>query len=496
MTNRFLEGAFAPMQKEYTLTDLEVTGTIPDYLDGRYLRNGPNPIGEIDPELYHWFIGDGMVHGIRIRDGKAEWYRNRWVRGPLAARKLGEKAHIGYSGRYAVSEVGPNTNVIGHAGKTLALNEFGNGNYELNEELDTVGECTFDGTLYGGWTAHPLRDPVSGELHAVSYTMHRGNTVQYSVITADGRARRNIDIEVTGSPMMHAFSLTERYIVLYDLPVTFDAGQAASMIAPRGLRLPARLVLSALIGRVRIPDPIAALQPRPKDSDRRFPYSWNPRYPARVGVMPREGDNADVRWFDVEPCGLFHPMNAYDEGDTIVLDIARHPKLFDTKARKDVMADNHFGPVEGLPTLDRWTIDLADGKVRESRINDRPVEFPRVDERLVGKRHRYGYAPTLVESTSPVFMDEVLIKQDFVGDTTQSRSFGAGKAVGEFVFHPSSPEAAEDEGVLMGFVYDQVTDRSELAILDAQTLQSVASIQLPHRVPVGFHGNWIPTSAA
>ena len=90
MTNRYLEDEFAPLDREYTLTDLEVAGTIPDYLDGRYLRNGPNPIGEIDPELYHWFVGDGMVHGIRIRDGKAEWYRNRWVRGPQTARALGE----------------------------------------------------------------------------------------------------------------------------------------------------------------------------------------------------------------------------------------------------------------------------------------------------------------------------------------------------------------------------------------------------------------------
>jgi carotenoid cleavage dioxygenase len=95
-TSRYLEGAFAPLHEEYTLTDLDVDGTIPDYLDGRYLRNGPNPIGEIDPELYHWFIGDGMVHGIRIRDGKAEWYRNRWVRGPQTATALGEHAPAGH----------------------------------------------------------------------------------------------------------------------------------------------------------------------------------------------------------------------------------------------------------------------------------------------------------------------------------------------------------------------------------------------------------------
>ena len=124
------------------------------------------------------------------------------------------------------------------------------------------------------------------------------------------------------------------------------------------MRLPARLMLSALIGRVRIPDPISARQPRGSRSDRRFPYSWNPKYPARIGVMPRDGDNSDVRWFDVEPCYVFHPMNAYDDGDTIVLDVVRHPKMFATE---------NLGPNEGPPTLDRWTVDLADGKVRESQ---------------------------------------------------------------------------------------------------------------------------------
>lgn len=482
MANRYLQDSFAPLSEEYTLTDLEFTGTIPDHLDGRYLRNGPNPIGEIDPELYHWFIGDGMVHGIRIRDGRAEWYRNRWVRSPQVSGLLGERASNWHPG---VSPIGANTNVIGHAGKTLALIEGGVANYELTDDLDTVGPCDFGGTITGGYTAHPKRDPDTGELHAVSYSMHRGNTVQYSVIGADGTARRTVDIEVTGSPMMHDFSLTERHVVFYDLPVTFDARQAAEMTVPRALRLPARLLLSALIGRVRIPDPISARTPPPGNAaDRRFPYSWNPRYPARIGVMPREGGSADVRWFDVEPCYVFHPMNAYEDGDTVVLDVVRHPKMFDT---------DHLGPDEGPPTLDRWTVDLADGKVRESRIDDRGQEFPRVDERLVGRRHRYGYAPTVGRGAEG---QDALLKHDFVGGNSHARSFGAGKALGEFVFHPSSPDAAEDDGVLMGYVYDRATDRSELAILDAQTLDQVAAIKLPHRVPAGFHGNWVPTPAA
>ncbi|MEZ0364163.1 carotenoid oxygenase family protein [Mycobacterium sp. pUA109] len=476
MTNPYLEGGYAPIAQEHTLTDLDVTGTIPDYLDGRYLRNGPNPVGEIDPAVYHWFIGDGMVHGVRLRDGNAEWYRNRYVRGPLTAAALGEQPpagrHVGASG------IGANTNVIGHAGRTFALVEGGISCYELTEELDTVGACDFDGTLPGGYTAHPKRDPDTGELHAVSYAFNRGNTVQYSVIGADGRARRTVDVEVTGSPMMHDFSLTENHVVFYDLPVTFDARQVAEGTAPRGLRLPVRLILNALIGRVRIPDPITARLPMPKSSIRTMPYRWNPKYPARVGVMPRDGGNGDVRWFDIEPCYVFHPMNAYDDGDTIVLDVVRHPKMFDTELR---------GPAEGPPTLDRWTVDLADGKVRESRFDDRSQEFPRVDERRVGKRHRFGYSVGFGDDASS------LLKHDLVGGSTAARSFGDGKQLGEFVFHPSASDSAEDDGVLMGFVYDSATDRSDLAILDAATMETVASIHLPHRVPAGFHGNWVPS---
>jgi len=201
--------------------------------------------------------------------------------------------------------------------------------------------------------------------------------------------------------------------------------------------------------------------------------------------MPRDiggcAGKAPVRWFEVEPCYVFHPMNAYDEGDTVVLDVVRHPKMFDTEMR---------GPAEGLPTLERWTVDLADGKVRESRVDDHGQEFPRVDERLVGKRHRFGYAVSIGNGVVP---DATLLKHDLIGGSTATRSFGEGKQLGEFVFHPATADAAEDDGVLMGFVYDSSTDTTKLAILDAATLEDIAGIHLPHRVPAGFHGNWVPT---
>jgi carotenoid cleavage dioxygenase len=476
----YLEGDFGPVHEELTLTEVAVTGAIPAYLDGRYLRNGPNPIGTPDPATYHWFLGDGMVHGLRIRDGGIEWYRNRYVRSAKVAAALGEPVRPGPV--HAGFDFSANTHVIGHAGRTFAIVEAGPRPYELDDTLNTIGPCDFGGTLRGGYTAHPLLDPESGELHAISYYFGWGNHVEYSVLDTAGRIRRTVDIEVGGSPMMHAFSLTERYVVLFDLPVTFDAHKAAA-VAPRILAGPTERLMARTIGRRQVPDWMTALSVG-RAPQAVLPYSWNPDYPARVGVMPREGGAAEVRWFDVEPCFVYHPLNAYDDVDRIIVDVARHPKTFATE---------HRGPSEGAPTLDRWTVDLSAGKVLEERLDDRGQEFPRVDERLVGRRHRYGYSVGFEAADAEVAgVSHLLIKHDLASGRSETRSFGAGHEADEFVFVPSGPDAAEDDGVLMGFVYDRASDRSDLMILDAGTLETVAAAHLPARVPHGFHGSWVP----
>jgi carotenoid cleavage dioxygenase len=277
---------------------------------------------------------------------------------------------------------------------------------------------------------------------------------------------------------MHDFSLTEHHVVLYDLPVTFNVDGVAKA-APRPFGRPSRWLASRYIGRRPIPERVVAGMMRTGGDAAGFPYAWNPDYPARVGVMPRQGGNADVRWFEVEPCFVYHPLNAYEDGDDrIVLDVVRHPKMF---------ASDRSGPNEGPPTLDRWTVDLSAGKVVEERLDDRGQEFPRVDERLTGRRHRFGYAVG-VEDAEP---SSVLLKHDLASRRTSERSFGAGARASEFVFVPSGPEVGEDDGVLMGFVYDAETDRSRLELLDAASLDTVASVPLPVRVPHGFHGNWV-----
>src|SRR5699024_1209875 len=227
--------------------------------------------------------------GIRIRDGRAEWYRNRWVRSNEVSSVLGETPAPGE--RHADMDT-VNTNVIGHAGRTWALVEAGPRPVELSDELATVCHSDLDGTLPHGYSAHPKLDPATGELHAVSYFWGRPELLEYTVWGVDGRIRRRVDVDVPGNPLVHDCVLTDRCVVLYDLPVTFNLDAAAE--------------------------------------GRPVPYLWEPNYGARLGLLPRDQVDASPMWFDIEPCYVFHTMNAHDDGDRVVLDPVRHPRMFDT----------------------------------------------------------------------------------------------------------------------------------------------------------------------
>jgi carotenoid cleavage dioxygenase len=423
-TTTFLDGNFAPVTEEVTVTELAVTGTVPPELAGRLVRIGPNPATAPDPATYHWFLGDGMVHGVRLRDGRAEWYRNRWVRGDDVV----------------------NTHVIGVDGRTFALVEAGSRPVELTDELDTVGSCTFDGTLDGSFSAHTHRDPATGDLHAVTYHWSWDH-VRHVVLGPDARVRREVQVPVADGPMVHDCAITERHVVLLDLPVTFSMDAAAAGAS--------------------------------------FPYRWNPDHPPRVGLLPLDGEADQVRWFDAPSCYVFHTLNAYDAGDAVVVDLVRHPRMF---------ASRFNGPDEGTPVLERWTLDLASGAVKTETLDDRGQEFPRIDERLTGRPHRYGYTAGFGDGVE----HGPAIKHDLATGTVAVHDHGPGRVTLEplFVPRPGSPAggAGEDDGWVMSYVYDAASDRSDVVILDARDFAGdpVATVHLPVRVPFGFHGSWLP----
>lgn len=433
----YLQGNFAPVSKEVSSFDLEVEGAIPPQLRGLYLRNGPNPQGK---DVGHWFLGDGMIHGVRLEDGEAKWYRNRWVQ----TRALLEgKSFVDENGQVDLTVGKANTNIVGHAGRILALVESSFPT-ELSPELETIGTCDFGGRLKSAMTAHPKLCPLTGELHFFGYAFYHP-FLTYNRLDAEGNLVQSEIIEVKGPTMMHDFAVTARNVVFMDLPIVFNLEKALSGA---------------------------------------MPYEWDDDYGARLGVMPRGGGNADVRWYEIEPCYVFHPFNAFERDGEIVIDIARYPELWKGGSDQFAAAYAH-----------RWTINPTTGSVGEKPLDDRAVEFPRVDDRRGGLSHRYGYAVANHAGVSEKAQE--LIKYDLESGASETHAFAKRQAPGEAVFVPASDDAAEDEGFVMAYVYDETRNASDLVILDAGQFSNapIATVHLPQRVPFGFHGNWIADRA-
>ncbi|GAA2877029.1 carotenoid oxygenase family protein [Streptosporangium fragile] len=438
MTPFYLRGFLAPVPDEIDAFDLPVSGALPPALTGRYFRNGPNPLPGRDPG--HWFTGPGMVHGVRLRDGRAEWYRNRWVRtsaftdgAPFVRDDLSVD----------LAAVPANTHVVPHGDRILALVESGLP-YELTPGLETVGPCDFGGLLTTAMTAHPKRDPVTGELLFFGYGF-RPPYLTYHRLSADGKLVESREVPVPGPTMMHDFAITAGHVVWLDLPVVFDLGLAAG-------------------------------------GD--MPYRWDDRHGARLGIMPRTGETG-VTWFDIDPCYVFHTANAHeDPAGRVVLDAVRYTPAAFTALWERIggSADPAAAAAaKGVARLHRYVLTPGSG-AREERLDDLDVEFPTLNDRRTGDRNRYLYA------VSP----EAIVKYDLRTGASTVHGVGPDRMPGEAVFVPDGQARDEDGGWLLSVVTGGPGVGSELLVLDAAGLSPVASVRLPRRVPAGFHGSWIP----
>ncbi|MCW2558725.1 MAG: 9-cis-epoxycarotenoid dioxygenase [Mycobacterium sp.] len=425
----FQVGNYAPVADELTEYALPVEGAIPPELDGWYLRNGPNP----RQATAHWFTGDGMIHGVRIEDGQAKWYRNRWVR---TDSFIEDFPLYGPDGSRNLRAAKANTHVVNHAGKTLALVESSLP-YEISNDLDTIGAYDFGGKLIDSMTAHPKICPTTGELHFFGYGNIFEPHVTYHRADANGDLVISRPLDVKALTMMHDFALTAQHVIFMDLPIVFNLD-----VAMKG------------------------------EGD--MPYRWDDAYGARLGVMRRDDPFGEVRWFEIDPCYVFHVANAHDsaDGKSVVLQAIRYPELW---------RDNGGFDADGV--LWSWTIDLTAGTVSERQLDDRNIEFPRIDDRLAGLPARYSVSVG----------DHNWVRHDLPTGEAVEHDLGTG-GPGEAVFVPSgSGTADESNGYYLGYVYDPARDGSDLVILDASDFagEPVATIHLPQRVPYGFHGNWI-----
>lgn len=442
--NPFLGGIHSPMAEEKTLEALEITGTIPEQLCGTYARIGPNPF-DTKSMGHHWFVGDGMVHGVRIEGGEAKWYRNRYIRSRDLENAGGPKA-VGGPRRGFGDTV--NTNVLRVGTKTMALVEASSFPVELDENLESVAYSDFGGELSGSFTAHPHQCSETGEFHAICYDGSEQNSVRHVAMDRNGKVLREKPVAVQDGPSIHDCALTRKHVVIFDLPVCFS--------------------MQALIAGYR------------------FPYRWNPRHRARVGLLPRNGEG-DVRWVEVEPCYVFHVGNSFETEDgAIVIDCCVYETMFDGEMP---------GPYGKSLGLERWTIAPGATKAIRETKDASAQEFPRPDERFFARPYRYLWSMGLPEDDDLEFVAPMpLYRHDLERGERIVRELGDGRVPGEFVFVPRSADADEGDGWVMGFIVDRNACTTDLAILDAMTLGDVARVHIPHIIPPGFHGNWIDAS--
>jgi carotenoid cleavage dioxygenase-like enzyme len=461
-TARTARANLAPIPFECDAPHLKVTGELPRELNGTLYRNGPNP--QFEAPGAHWFVGDGMLHAFHLENGRAS-YRNRWVRTPkwLAEHDAGRALFGGFGRKLpdapaSVTDGGvANTNIVFHGGKLLALEEAHLPTEIEPGTLETRGYCDFGGGLHGPFTAHPKVDPATGEMVFFGYNASGPltPTLSFGSISAAGQVTRFDRFEAPYTSMVHDFVVTDHHVLFPILPITGSMTRA--------------------------------MKGGP-------PYAWEPEKGAYVGVMKRDGEAQDIVWFRGEACYVFHVMNAWEDGSKIIADVMQfaeaplfpHPDGSPTD------------PAKSRARLCRWTFDLAGNTDRFSQtyLDELTGEFPRIDDRRAGRRSGHGwYACTRPDT--PVFGALAGIAHvDGKGERRGKYLLPDGDTISEPVFVARDNDAPKGSGWLLAVVWRARDNRSDLAVFNATDVAAgpVALVHLGHRVPDGFHGNWVGAS--
>ena len=453
--NPYLQGLYAPVSEEVTALECAVSGEIPRDLHGAYVRNGPNP-ARAPTDLHHWFDGDGMLHGVYFENGKAE-YRNRFVRtadhladleagcgaaGVLlpASRRRGAKVYKDTA----------NTDVVMHGGRLLALWYISGTPVRLHPRtLETLGAESFRGDLPRHVSAHSKVDPRTGELVFFDYALYEP-WMSFGVVNRDNVLANFQRVELPGPRLPHDMGLTENYVILHDLPVVFTE---------QGLR-----------------NKLWSIEQRDQ--------------PARFGIVPRSGRGEEIRWFETDPCYIYHVVNAWEDGDEVVMHACRMVP--------SAMQPNHaYGPyapmvvvlaLRAVPV--EWRMNLRTGAVRYRQLDDRFGEFPAINLEYTATENRYSYNVSMCPGELLKF--DGLYKYDLESGACETYRYAPGVFGSEAAFAPRLGAKSEDDGYVVVFATDEATGRSEAQIIDAQHFAGgpVARVVLPARVPAGFHATW------
>jgi len=454
----YLNGAWTPVHAEVNATDLEVIeGAIPKDLDGVYLRNTQNqvhqPLG-----FFHPFDGDSMIHQIDFQQGKAS-YRNRWVRtrGFVAEQEAGGSLWGGFadpptlSRRPGVGFLGTlkdasSTDIVVHAGKALSMFYFCGEGYRLDPlTLETLG---IEGWVpIDGISAHAKVNEATGELYFFNYSA-RPPFMHYGVVDKHNRLVAYRPVPLPGPRIVHDMAFSEHCSILADCPLLFG---------PTG-------------------------------------FTLNRDMPTRFALVPRDGGAGEVRWFEAAPTFVQHWLNAYEEGDEVILDgyFQEDPTPPSPEGYPPAVGPA-FAVIDAnaiRTRLHRWRFNLADGTTREERLDEnRVVEFGMFDQRRAGRKYRYAYDVTFVPG---MFLFNGWVKHDLETGKSWELALAPGRVCSETPFAPRVGAVEEDDGYLVSFVVDENTGTSECVVLDAKRIEDgpVVRIALPHKISSGTHSCW------
>ncbi len=459
----YLSGAWTPNFTEYDAEDMEVIGSIPTDIDGIYIRNTENPVHEALGH-YHPFDGDGMLHTMAFKDGKAV-YRNRFVRtkGFDAEQEAGKALWTGFvndaskskrpgTGVQGYLKDASSTDVIVHAGQILSTFwQCGDG-YRLNPyTLEQYGAERW--TPIDGISAHPKVDERTGELLFFNYSKYPPYQ-HYGVVDKNNKLVHYTPVPLPGPRLPHDMAFSKNYSILVDLPMYWDPEKLA-----QGLHHPC----------------------------------YFPDQTTRFAILPRYGGEKDIMWFEAAPTYVLHWMNAYEEGDELILD-----GYFQDKPSPP--------PLPGLPKavgllmsnidqhsfqskLHRWRFNLKTGEVNEQHLDERVLEFGTFNQRYAGHKSRYLYSTW---GEPGWFLFSGLVKHDLATGESTELAFGEQRFGSEAPFAPRVNACSEDDGYLVSFITDMQANRSECILIDAKDIEAgpVCQIILPHRIASGTHATW------
>ena len=459
----YLNGAWTPQHEEVTAFDLDVIeGKIPDDIDGVYLRNTENqlhqPLGR-----YHPFDGDGMIHQIDFSGGKAS-YRNRFVRtrcfqaeqdargslwGGLMDR-TGTSKRPGFGAHGGLKD-SSSTDIIVHAGKAVStFYQCGEGYVLDPETLEQEGVASW--VPLDGISAHPKVDERTGELLFFNYSKH-APYMHYGVVGADGKLAHYVPVPLPGPRLPHDMMFTPNWSILCDFPLFWDEE-----------------LLKRDVHVTRLHEGL----------------------PSRFALIPRYGQPEDIRWFEADPTFVLHFINAYEDGDEVVLDgyfeEDPYPQPIEgggEYAHMMAYVDEH----SFKPKLHRWRFNLADGTTQEERLDDRILEFGMMNQRYLGLPYRYAYSTT---SKPGWFLFTGFVKHDLHTGESWEVSLDDGRYGSEAPFAPRIGAADEDDGYLVSFITDENRGTSECILIDCKRFAEgpVCRIALPHKISSGTHAHW------